>query len=702
MRTLLFLAALLAAVLSSAAGATTGAPAASVAPRFELGVLERAPFPTDFWTVSDADQITGLRVALPRPDCAQRPSDCADADVLNRLDGFNLNPRLSIPFSGDIDASSVTSETVFLLPMDGGPNVAINQVVWDTLSRTLHAEADLTLRQATRYALVVTTGVLDSSGQPIVASEEFRRFRHNLVPENQRYKKAILDALFRARHAGTPEQEIAAVSVFTTQSISPAMEAVRDYLRSLPAPVADFRLAPNGGRTVFARASIESLSYSQQTRASPPAFTNVNIGLAPLNFVPGAVGSIAYGRIDVANFLQPDLTLGTVGTKMGVPPVAGTNELYFNLYVPSGAKPAAGWPVAVIGPGALQNKEGFSVLLAAKLAEAGIASLGINPVARGFGPLSTNTVTLVGGERVTFLAGGRGSDRNGDNVIGPAEGADATGPDALLASRDTAKQTIFEHVQLARAIEAGVDVDGDGVADLDPDRISFIGWSFGSNYGVPVVALDPAYRTAVFSAVGGPLIDNRRLGANRNIVGAQLAARTPSLINLSGTNFNDNFPLRDQAPVVNTVAGAMAIQDYIDRNEWAQQSGDIVPFAIHLRSQPLAGSSARAVLINIAKGDQTVPNPAASKVIRAGGLEDTTMFYRHDLAFAANPLLPSNPHPFMTLITNAAFAPLSRQVEHQAAQFLASEGAVVTQPQPAAYFEIPIPLPLPETLNFLP
>jgi hypothetical protein len=50
---------------------------------------------------------------LPKPDCAVRPSDCADIDVINTLDGFNLQPRLSIPFSGDIDVSTVSSQTVF-------------------------------------------------------------------------------------------------------------------------------------------------------------------------------------------------------------------------------------------------------------------------------------------------------------------------------------------------------------------------------------------------------------------------------------------------------------------------------------------------------------------------------------------------------------------------------------------------------------
>jgi hypothetical protein len=63
--------------------------------------------------VPDSTQLTRLRVNLPRPDCAIRPSDCADVDVINTLDGFNLQPRLSIPFDGSIDPASVNSSNLF-------------------------------------------------------------------------------------------------------------------------------------------------------------------------------------------------------------------------------------------------------------------------------------------------------------------------------------------------------------------------------------------------------------------------------------------------------------------------------------------------------------------------------------------------------------------------------------------------------------
>ena len=54
---------------------------------------------------------------MPKPDCSARPSNCEDLDLINTLDGFNLQPRLSIPFDGPIDVNSVTSQTVFLISL---------------------------------------------------------------------------------------------------------------------------------------------------------------------------------------------------------------------------------------------------------------------------------------------------------------------------------------------------------------------------------------------------------------------------------------------------------------------------------------------------------------------------------------------------------------------------------------------------------
>src|SRR3954465_179626 len=181
---------------------------------FDLDRPDGGPFPSDRFTVADASQLTNRRINLPLPDASSRPSDYADVSVINTLDGFNLQPRLSVSFSGPIDVTTVNSTTVFLVtrgdttsPEDrGGRIVGINQTVWDVGTNTLHVESDELLDQHTRYALIVTRGVHDAAGQPVEASDGFSRFRHDLnFGQSQDaamkdYRKEMLDALQAARH----------------------------------------------------------------------------------------------------------------------------------------------------------------------------------------------------------------------------------------------------------------------------------------------------------------------------------------------------------------------------------------------------------------------------------------------------------------------------------------------------------------------
>jgi len=99
--------------------------------RFDLATTAAGPFPSDKFAIAEPSHITGLRINLPLPDCEERPSDCADLQVVNELDGFNIQPRLSIPFDGPIDPKSATSRTVFLVQLgstENPPMVGINQI----------------------------------------------------------------------------------------------------------------------------------------------------------------------------------------------------------------------------------------------------------------------------------------------------------------------------------------------------------------------------------------------------------------------------------------------------------------------------------------------------------------------------------------------------------------------------------------------
>jgi len=66
-------------------------------------------FPTDQLTVRDPSQLTGRRVALPMPDCAVAPTDCQDIALINQLDGFDLDPQVSLRFRGPVDPAAVAA-----------------------------------------------------------------------------------------------------------------------------------------------------------------------------------------------------------------------------------------------------------------------------------------------------------------------------------------------------------------------------------------------------------------------------------------------------------------------------------------------------------------------------------------------------------------------------------------------------------------
>ena len=705
---------------------------------FELAAPGTGPFPSDWFTVDDPSHNTGRRVNLPRLDCSVHISDCQDLDVINTLDGFNVQPRLSIPFDGAIDVSTVSSRTVFLISLGStlgrggdpaGAVVGINQIVWDSSTGTLHLESDELLAQHTRYALIVTNGLRDAHGRPVEASDAFCRFRRTVRGE---YKHALLEAIHAAWRLGVREGDIVAASVFTTQSVTAVLEKIRDQIKaSMPEP-ADFLVGPEGSRTVFPLREVTRMTFNQQTRVNGP-LQPVPVDLSLLRTVPDAVDQVAFGKYVSPDYqIHPGEFIAPVGTRSGTPVVQGSNEIYFNLFLPSGPKPLGGWPVAMHGTGADGSKQ-RDLWVVATLAEQGIATIIINAVGRGFGPLGTLTVDHTGGRSVTFPAGGRGIDQNGDGAIGNQEGQNALRPHAIIANRDAQRQTVIDYMQLVRVLEMGMDVDGDGVADLDPSRISYFGWSFGANNGTTLLALDPSVREAALYSPGGPIFENSRLSAARSAgFGTSLASRMPSLINTPGItrldgvpiplrpHFNENMPLRDgiplivgladdttytiQSPVINNVAGAIAIQEYMEKREWVVQSGNQVAFARHIRRDPLEGVPVKSVLILFGKGDQMIANANATAMLRAGDLADRAAYYRNDLAYEENPVVPKNPHAFVNNIAHSdrLTADIARGAQIQIARFLASGGTVIVHPEPARFFEMPIAGPLPEALNYIP
>jgi hypothetical protein len=610
----------------------------------------------------------------------------------------------------------------------------------------LYAESDQLLDQHTRYALIVTNGVLDEHGQPVQASEDFTRFRHDLNfgqtkdPDLKEYRKDLLDATAAAAQVGVPERAIVTASVFTTQSATAVLEKIRDQIHAATPDPADFNLGANGEQTVFSRDDVTGITFHKQTKADPPAFTDVqltaNLAALPIH---GAVGELAFGKYLSPDYeVHPGEYIPPVGTRTGTPEVQGYNEISFNLFLPSGQMPDGGWPVAIYGHGNTDSKND-SFLVAATLAEQKIATIAINAVGHGFGPLGTLTVNSFTSGPVTFSAGGRGRDQDGNGTIDANEGISAVAPRGVLFYSDGIRQTAADLMQLVRVIQVGMDVHGDGQRDLDPSRIYYFGHSLGANYGTVFLAVEPDVGAGVLNAPGNPPA-NREL-AGRAALGTLLQSRTPSLVNYPGIKvfggltvnqpyFDENMPLRDgtslpvtlenrytpppiQSPVTNDVPGAMAIQEVLTNIEWASQAGSPVAYAPHLRKAPLPGVPAKSVIYQFNKGDQSAPNPNTTAILRAGDLADRATFYRHDLAYTEVPTIPKNPHRFLlgqpastNPLAAALVAAIARGYQEQIATFFESDGKEIIQPPvPLEFrpdlFETPIQGPLPEGLNFI-
>jgi hypothetical protein len=395
------------------------------------------------------------------------------------------------------------------------------------------------------------------------------------------------------------------------------------------------------------------------------------------------------------------------------------DTLAFDLFLPSGTPPPKGWPVVIFGLGGRDYKDEMPWLYAPAFASHGVATVCINVAGEAYGPLSFIRIKLKDGSQVQFPAGGRGKDLNGDGVIDDNEGITTVAPAyKSVGPRDTIRQHIVELMQLVRVIEAGVDVDGDGVADLDPSQISYFGLSFGGGaLGQIFMAVEPNVKVGVLASPGGmnSRFDLLRMRpAARQETGEALAARVPSLLNSPGITswggipvpapfFNENIPLRNLPIVINQVAGAMDIQRYFDEIAWISASGDGASYAPNIRKEPLAGISPKAILINFGKGDSSAPNPRTTQLIRAGGYADLVTFYRNDLAYAEDHTVYKNPHTYVQKwMLEGLSGPIGRGGLEQMAIFLASRGQTIIHPEPARFFEVPVPQPLPEDFSYIP
>jgi pimeloyl-ACP methyl ester carboxylesterase len=341
------------------------------------------------------------------------------------------------------------------------------------------------------------------------------------------------------------------------------------------------------------------------------------------------------------------------------------------------------------------------------MAARGFATISITNFGNGYGAATTMLVTDKTGSVTSVPRPGRGLDIDGNGTIDAYEGCLIVAGSQVVGMRDCIRQTALDNMQLIRAIQAGIDLTGDGTVDLSRNLIFYVGYSFGGSVGSVLNAVEPAIQSVVLNCAGGTMVEAAAWSPiNHLVVLAMLAYRQPVLINRPGPDFNAALTLRNQPVRIIDVPGAIAIQELLERVEWNNMLGDALSFAPHLSWSPLPGVSAKPVLFQFAWGDLTLPNPTESAVVRAANTPGLVSLFRTDMAWLPNMRLSADPHDFgFDFYTSAASVVVARATQTQMAMFLSGDGRSVPYvnnllcpPYLGDLFFVPKVLP--EDLNF--
>ena len=162
-----------------------------------------------------------------------------------------------------------------------------------------------------------------------------------------------------------------------------------------------------------------------------------------------------------------------------------------------------------------------------------------------------------------------------------------------LVMRDNFRASAWDKLQVLRAVGLGVDVDGDGVPDLDDSRVMYVGASLGGIMGPELMAWDPSVLGAALVVPGGGLMNLVLDSASFGII-AQL---------MKPDDWDDD-DLARAIPMVQTLIDA----------------GDPLVHAAAITRRRPSGDELDVVLL-MALDDQIVPNSATAALAQAFAVE---------------------------------------------------------------------------------
>jgi hypothetical protein len=615
------------ACLSAALGCGAAGPVAelTVADRAEAQALDRTPWPSDLWRGDDGrvrpPALTGT------PLVAALAADLADED------GFGVTTGAFFPIAGALDSTTLAG-AAHLLDLDGDGEIPVEAHLraGDRPARVFVRPArGEVLREQRRYAFVLTRSARGADGALRPSSD----LAAILAGGGPARAAAIYAPLLARLDASGPARDaIAAATVFTTHSITPALRAARAHVRAG---------APGAIEVQHVWAATPTADDDGSLDALLGAPAQQRVGLDnPGGIAHAHVAFIVQGTFTTPDYLE-DTTertplggtpsrLGVFGDTDGTATPRGTAHVPFSLAIPVGVAPA-GMPITLFQYG-LDGDASSVMGVAESYAAHGRATMTLDlPFHGGRDPSAHDSAHTFGGG-----AGPDGwaevTDLVSLSFFGVTD-AEARGyaPADPRVIRSAFEQAVADLCAEVWLIESG---DWSPIGAREPrlaglhfatDRLAYSGISFGSIIGGIVSAIEPDLGASVLHVAGGGLL-------------------TPLL--LDSAVYGPVF-----TSIVDDALGGTASLQTVDPPESdfhyqliaaLLERGDPLAYAPYVLRAP--AERAKHVLQLSAHLDESVPNSANLALARALGLQPVDLGGGASPDLAAWPGAAARPGPY--------------------------------------------------------
>jgi hypothetical protein len=495
------------------------------------------PFPTDLFFNGTTDLTLNIPAAF-----AAAPFFLT-GPALNTLDGWGTSTSITTSFNQAIDGASLGASSVRVVemylsnttkaPAQGAelpPGVVspVKKVLTYGTDYTAAVSTDVdtggkvlkitplkpfTASSGTTnigYLVILTSGIKDTEGRTAQPGDTYQSFK-SAPADCSTITNATLNALCRLTKAqlsianaiGVNPADVVLSWSFSTQSVDDPFKAL-----AATVPAQSIAVTATGLTT-------------KQVNAAAQGKANIYVGTTQVPYYLAKPAN-ANDRSFLTSFwvaagpppLPLDQTSRFITRFNPIPLNRGTTTIPLLVTVPNATanagagcpKPAAGWPVVIVQHGLGGNRT-QALAMADSFADACFIVAGMDLPMHGLTDTAnpfyqaanerTFNVDLVNNSNTSSYVPDGKIDPSGTHSIPVILSSPLTG-------RDLLRQGQADIGVLSKTI-VKLDVTGDGVADVDPARVHYVGLSLGGIVGLAQAKYAPNMKTVTVSAPGGPI-----------------------------------------------------------------------------------------------------------------------------------------------------------------------------------------------------